>query len=1537
MPDPKLEKLKKLVKLQETAPPEDKLSKLSKLKEEVSIGETATGLANEFNKGFFNTLLTSPAKFGGAIQRTVMGALGYPEDVPLPSVPSLVPNLEQTGQEIERGVENLWPSDERIDETYRGVASGIGQGMGMMMSGGVKPASITSSATSVPSVAKITGEGLQKLGASATSPTGILGGMQSAMPAYEEAKAAGLDDDEAFNVLLKNYFIGQTEAVPIQNMLGRLNKITGGGILNRLKQLGTTSTIGSVEEATQEAVQTYLSNKVAEADYDPDRDPLFQVLESAKVGGIVGFILPGIASIGSPKLDKKTKLLEVSLATKPVEPEVAAEQDANFQEITKDISGQENQKTEEVTPPPLPEPEEVIQRESTVGSEQISNEPPSSFDQTPEWKSADEKVLQVSEAFRQDASPENLAMVNEAIQERDNARIAFETKTPGRSPEHLRVTKLQVWKDKFNNINRGIRMGRTDTKAAIKQLGKDISDFMEGQDLSTAQQNAILRRTTGININNPVQVEKLFKYVNNIMNDAQYDERISGIKSKLKAVKSRLRQNHYTDHTSDVERLLNIDPTNIPVERLGAYEDVVTGLTKSKVADPRALRGYIEDLEAVNEVPEEVAPFRTSQEVEEYINSIPEVKSIEDYKEAKRKLKAAQTKIEQLASQEQVDDEEAERIAQDIEQFNSTFEAKLQSFPEEVEAFRKQRILEAKQVLDTDISSFSPAQQKVIEKFKDIDLSGASVNEVEDYFRVSEGVANGIINKAIFDQISKGNKRKLVSKYTEIATQAAEEFGKTRKFFGLFDIKGINPIKDPQKLINKLKLVHGQRWDRTFMLSKDSPIWTNVVRPVNVAAQKAEADINKDTRKATEGTEGLKEKQQVKIGMILRQLDYEASRTEGQPKDMFKYLFNGYPEMKNNSYEDAKPVLGLAELKRQKEIYESLPKTDGEIDVKKAINSLSPKERASLNSAREFLNSEGFRDKIKIVNEMRGNRYSHKSDYFPILVRQRVRKGKDADTTKSFVDEMLSSDRRNLGVRSGRSYERTGEIYFSELNVNKVLSQAIKEVNRDYHLTEAIRDNVGALNLTAETMEGELRGMFDAMYQAMKDRIAGEYNLKFVKDDFVHQMINWYTGFRRTMALANPLRVPNDFQSNTLRLLIEGGADFKQALHPAYTELMKMQDSILLGKTGKYAQEFVKAHDTWGQRAASNLISAGDKFPVRVKYVTSFNKKFKELTGEAFDPEQLSNENYYTTHEDAIEKANGYAEAQTQDLFNSQSTFAAPSHTKFVPFKDVGLVEKKSAAAKVFGYMQSFTINETAEMIDSMRDLALGTNEGRVKAARRLAALSASNYAYMNGALFLLNSLRAAFDDEKEIEDLLAEQFSWDKQWKVMMASMGSLLVGRYGNLFRPIVTLLLADAYNIWRKSGQDPEHKADLDMINDLSNTMFFTGNKPMNLQRESPERALRLIPTLGDALADMVESGKTLTDLVIKDPESLDDKERATWDALIMVNQYLALLYPNPFSPSLERIFKAKKYAVHEPEQTGGSDLPDLPDVPELPDLP
>src|SRR5690606_145443 len=96
-----------------------------------------------------------------------------------------------------------------------------------------------------------------------------------------------------------------TEAIPIERLLVGLNKITGGKILETVKLMGQQG----ISEGVQEGIQTYLTNVIAQDDYDPDRDPLFQVLESAKVGGIVGMILPGAMSIArNLPAEKRTKL-----------------------------------------------------------------------------------------------------------------------------------------------------------------------------------------------------------------------------------------------------------------------------------------------------------------------------------------------------------------------------------------------------------------------------------------------------------------------------------------------------------------------------------------------------------------------------------------------------------------------------------------------------------------------------------------------------------------------------------------------------------------------------------------------------------------------------------------------------------------------------------------------------------------------------------------------------------------------------------------------------------------------------------------------------------------------------------------------------------------------------------------------------------------------------------------------------------------------------------------------------------------------------
>src|SRR5690606_3968596 len=148
---------------------------------------------------------------------------------------------------------------------------------------------------------------------------------------YNAAKEAGVSDEDAFNVMVANYFVGQADVIPIQNMLGRLNKITGNAIMDRVKIHG----MGALEESIQEGIQGYLSNQIAKESYYPLRDPLFDVLEQAKTGGIVGAILPGFAALTRPKT-RAEAAVNVAIGSVPVDPITAAQQDAQFEEIVND-------------------------------------------------------------------------------------------------------------------------------------------------------------------------------------------------------------------------------------------------------------------------------------------------------------------------------------------------------------------------------------------------------------------------------------------------------------------------------------------------------------------------------------------------------------------------------------------------------------------------------------------------------------------------------------------------------------------------------------------------------------------------------------------------------------------------------------------------------------------------------------------------------------------------------------------------------------------------------------------------------------------------------------------------------------------------------------------------------------------------------------------------------------------------------------------------------------------------------------------------
>lgn len=220
------------------------------------------------------------------------------------------PILDQAADVTEKFINEMNPvSDEFAQSTTGQVLQGIGQVVPLIATGGESGVAQLSEqgATLAPGLLAATGRAAAKLGTQAVSPQGILAGAMTAGPEWKAAKDAGMSDDEAFSVLIKNYAVGQTEALPIENILGKLNKLTGNSLIDAVKLMGS----GGFQEGIQEGFQTYLTNKIAQGGYDPDRDPAFQLLESAKVGAIVGLLIPGvgIAMQSAPK-DIQQKLTE---------------------------------------------------------------------------------------------------------------------------------------------------------------------------------------------------------------------------------------------------------------------------------------------------------------------------------------------------------------------------------------------------------------------------------------------------------------------------------------------------------------------------------------------------------------------------------------------------------------------------------------------------------------------------------------------------------------------------------------------------------------------------------------------------------------------------------------------------------------------------------------------------------------------------------------------------------------------------------------------------------------------------------------------------------------------------------------------------------------------------------------------------------------------------------------------------------------------------------------------------------------------------
>jgi hypothetical protein len=116
--------------------------------------------------------------------------------------------------------------------------------------------------------------------------TAMMGSASGSTGFYEDAKASGANDKEAYLASLFGAIVGTSEAIPLARMVNRLDGISGNTFSKTLIEAGKET----FEEALQEASQQFAQNFTAKKLYDQDRQLLDGVAENATVGGATGFL-----------------------------------------------------------------------------------------------------------------------------------------------------------------------------------------------------------------------------------------------------------------------------------------------------------------------------------------------------------------------------------------------------------------------------------------------------------------------------------------------------------------------------------------------------------------------------------------------------------------------------------------------------------------------------------------------------------------------------------------------------------------------------------------------------------------------------------------------------------------------------------------------------------------------------------------------------------------------------------------------------------------------------------------------------------------------------------------------------------------------------------------------------------------------------------------------------------------------------------------------------------------------------------------------
>lgn len=760
--------------------------------------------------------------------------------------------------------------------------------------------------------------------------------------------------------------------------------------------------------------------------------------------------------------------------------------------------------------------------------------------------------------------------------------------------------------------------------------------------------------------------------------------------------------------------------------------------------------------------------------------SIPE-KHIENYynvMEAVSKNKYVKEDVDALY------DNLKEDIIKDVEARNEEREANRLKDPEDT----SELIVEAKKAISKsyDTSLLNDSEKTILKKLKGLDskyierLSAKKLkqinNDLETLAKYGYLPNKNISSIVIFSEgveIANEIKEKVGDKLLHVSSGLVQEIS---RIFGKKDQSVKTMI---QRFQNKML----QHTDALIKGIKGTDFYTNIVHPISAGLQTA-TEKTLETGGKLEvliKKANIKDKFDfnVKLQLLFRQLEYNNNPTF-KGKKVFK--ISDHIKATQELFDKGKSQYSEESVNTINDIYEQYKNKDGEIDVNKLENSLTPAEKKIIDFIKKHL-SDTANKRRDLDSNMLGENTLLLKDYFP---RQYDSGVKQKGSYVDYIKQVFNSSSVKPKAAKERKVNGANALNFTTLshfmshikdsNIESHISPSMKRVG--ITLSELQNSNNKSLVKVAMALDKTINKLVDVH---MSKNI---YAAKSKNDKLIQTVLS--KTFNKIL-MSNTRAVIDNISQNVTLLLLN--ADRIGAIRKSREKMKDISKTLMNDYSstqrerigGNRAVDFQEGISTdltkakWSEKNPSkrdkaidlfnkNKISElGDKYAKAYYQIVDFSAKFfwdfhfmnafEKATGEEFDANKYKNNaDYKIKYDKVIKQSVAKSDKEISNIYNT----GAQSEQKLKV--QIG-AKNRDFKTRINSFMQSFNFNENSVWWDSLMSMMGkegGTIESQQEAFRTFMTVNIRAIAYSYLSTTLFNSFATALgllDDDDELEE----------------------------------------------------------------------------------------------------------------------------------------------------------------------------------------